>query len=302
MRGISIRRLGRYVAGSYPPLISTLFALAWTFGLSGLYAIVDPRGAAWRPGADTAIATLTLALDLLLMRIVDDIRDRDYDRVNDPARPLPRGVVGIAELLVAYLVVAVLLIALNATHPGVSLLVAQLVYALAILFIYELLGWPSGDRLVLTLLISCPAQILLHLYLYATYLARVGHGPDAWGLLALAIVLATTTHLELAKKVVRAPRPGERTYVRNFGLGGTVGIAMLSALGASALLLAAIVPRWPAIVCALLLAPLALPLVAYVRFLKPEQRWRAKYAVFYVLASFAAYAAGGLWLAASTAA
>ncbi|NIE82523.1 MULTISPECIES: hypothetical protein [unclassified Burkholderia] len=299
MSDTSIRRLGRYIAGSYPPVTSTLFALAWSFGVSGLYAIVDPRGGAWRPGADTAIAALTLALDLLLMRIVDDIRDRDYDRANDPARPLPRGVVAIPELLAAYLAVAVLLVALNAGQPGAGFLIAQLVYALAMLFTHEWLGWPSGDRLVLTLLISCPAQILLHLYLYSRYLARVGHGPDAWGLLALVIVLATTTHLEAAKKIVRVPLPGERTYVRDFGLGGTVGIAMFSALGASALLLAAIVSRWSAAGCVLLLAPLALPFSAYLRFLRPEPRWRAKYAAYYVLASFAAYAAGGLWLATS---
>jgi len=288
--------LRQYLAGSYPPGVSILFAAAWAVGVSGLYAVMDPRGAAWRPDAGLAVSALTLALDLLLMRILDDIRDRDYDRRNDPKRPLPRGVIGIAPLfgLCALLVVAIL--ALNWSHPGRYLILAQLLYADVVLTLHEGWRWPSGDRLLLSLLINCPIQILLHLYLYAGYLRVVGHAGDHHGLLAIAVVVLASLHLEAAKKIVRKPRRGERTYVKVFGLGGTVGIAMAAVGLSSMLLLAAIGTRWSTTAVLLMLAPLALPLLAFLKFLRPEKRWRAKYAAYYLLLTFCTYGVGGIWL------
>jgi 4-hydroxybenzoate polyprenyltransferase len=288
--------LRHYLAGSYPPVPSILFATAWAVGVSGLYAVVDPQGAAWRPDAGLAIAALTLALDLLLMRILDDIRDRDYDRLNDPKRPLPRGVVSIAQLLAWCAGLVVAIVAINWTHPGRFVIVGQLAYAALVMIVYERWHWPRGDRLLLSLLINCPIQILLHLYLYAGYLHGVGHAADHHGLLALAVVMLASVHLEAAKKIVRTPRPGERTYVRVFGLGGTVGIAMAAVGLSSCLLLTAIATRWSAAGILVMLAPLVLPLLALQKFRRPEERWRAKYAAYYLLLTFCTYGVGGVWL------
>lgn len=288
--------LRHYVAGSYPPVRSMLFAAAWAMGVSGLYAVVDPQGAAWRPDAGLAVAALTLALDLLLMRILDDIRDRDYDRLNDPERPLPRGVVSIAQLLAGCAVLVAAIVAINWTHPGRSVILGQLAYAALVLIVYERWHWPSGDRLLLSLLINCPIQILLHLYLYAGYLQVAGHGGDRHGLLAITVVVLASLHLEAARKIVRTPRPGERTYVRVFGLGGTVGIAMAAVGLSSFLLVTAIAARWSAVGILVMLAPLALPLVALQKFRRPEERWRARYAAYYLLLTFCAYGVGGVWL------
>lgn len=293
-----IARWGRYIAGSYPPLMSILLAVAWAYGVSGLYAVLDPAGGAWHPGWDTAIAALTLAMDLLLMRVIDDIRDLDYDRIHDPKRPLARGVVRISDLFWLYAIVSIAIVALNWRHAGLTIIVAQLLYALAVLFVHERLRWPSGDRLLLSLLISCPGQILVHAYLYAGYLHVVGHPPDRYGLLALGVVFFAALHLEMAKKIVRTPRPGERTYVTLFGVQGTVAVAMAAALISSALLIAGVSSRWPAMAVAMLMLPLILPLLALWRFNTPEPRWRARYAGYYLLLSFATYAIGGGWLAA----
>ncbi|QWP77578.1 hypothetical protein J5226_03985 [Lysobacter sp. K5869] len=292
-----IARLARYVAGSYPPAMSVSIALLWAYGVSGLFALCDPRGAAWRPDAATALAALTLAVDLLLMRMIDDLRDLDYDRIHEPQRPLARGAVRAADLGWAYALLSLGLVALNWGHAGLPILIAQLLYALLVLFVYRRWRWPDGDKLVLSLLISCPGQLLLHLYLYAGYLASAGHGPDGYGLLALAVVFCASLHPELAKKIVREPAPGQRSYVRTFGLRGTVAAAMGFAALSTALLLAPLASRWAAPGLLLLAAPLALPLAALIRFGRPEPRWRAKYALWYLLASFASYAIGGALLA-----
>ncbi|GHJ42821.1 hypothetical protein Cs7R123_01630 [Catellatospora sp. TT07R-123] len=285
-----IRRLGTYVLGSYPPLLSVTFATCWAVGVTGLFAVVDPNPGSWHPDAGTAVAVVTLMVNLLLMRVIDDIRDLDYDRVHSPDRPLPRGVVTPAELLGLYAVGCAAIVALNLGRgPALALVAGQLAYALLVLAAHHRLGWPDGDDVPLTLLISCPAQILLHLYLYAGYLDSAGHPADGSVWTAVAVCVLAALHLELAKKTVRAPRPGERTYVTLIGLPATLTLTVLTPLAAAALVLAAARPwTWWTL---LVLAPLALPLTALRRFRDPAaNRWQARYSAYYLLLAYSGFA------------
>ncbi|GAA3194999.1 hypothetical protein ACFO1B_03160 [Dactylosporangium siamense] len=272
-----------FIRGSYPLVPSVLFAVCWAYGVTGLFALTGPPAGPWRPSPWTAVAALTIALDMLLMRIIDDIRDLPYDRVHNPHRPLATGAVTGSSLLRWYAGIAALLVLLNLFDAWAALVVAaQLAYALLLL-----LPGPDPGRLVLTLVLSSPVQLLLHLYLYTVLLHTTGGGFDPSFWTALAVVSLATLHLEVAKKITRAPRPGERTYVTTFGLPATVAVALLSATG-SALLLA----PWGS---ALTLLPLAFPAVAWWRFRRAE-RWDARLALLFVLASFATWAliaAGG---------
>ncbi|MEV4514715.1 hypothetical protein AB0K00_37875 [Dactylosporangium sp. NPDC049525] len=273
-----------FIRGSYPLVPSVLFAVCWAYGVTGLFALTDPHGGAWRPGTGTALAALTIALDMLLMRIVDDIRDLPYDRVHNPDRPLARGDVSASVLLRWYAVVAIVLVAVNLHDPRAAAVIAvQLVYALLLL-----LPGPDPGRLVLTLALSCPVQLLLHLYLYLGYLRATGGSFDAAFWPALAVVVLASLHLEVAKKITRAPRPGERTYVTTFGLRGTVVTALVAAAGAAVLLLAA--ARHPGPWTLLALVPVALPALAWWHFRRAE-RWDARLAAYFLLASFATWAA-----------
>ncbi|MGN9809971.1 hypothetical protein ACTMSW_11520 [Micromonospora sp. BQ11] len=290
-----IGRLLRYVRGSYPPVISVMTAVAWTYGVTGLYASVDPRVTTWTPGWSTSIAAATLTVNLLLMRAIDDIRDLEYDRLHSPNRPLAAGRVRITDLFVLYAVGSVVILAINLGNlVALAIVAGQLGYALLVLAAHRWLRWPDGDKLFLTLLISSPAQILLHLYLYAGYLRQVGHPAD-WPtcLLALGVVILATGHLELAKKIVRVPRPGERTYVTTIGLAPTVGMAMVVAIVSAALFVFSVRPwsPWSLVV----LVPLAWPLLALHRFAgQRRNRWPVTFSVLYLLATFAAYAVVGL--------
>ena len=277
-----ISRFRRYLLGSYPPVLSALLAVCWAVGVTGLFATVDPHRGAWRPDAGTALGALTIALDMLLMRIVDDIRDLPYDRVRNPRRPLAAGVISSGELMGWYGLIALLLLALNAGRGTAALVLAlQLGYALLLLAADRWLRWPDPGRLVVTLVLSAPVQLLLHLYLYLNYLRSAGHPFDGSFWLALVIAAATTLHLELAKKITREPAPGERSYVTTFGVAGTVRAAMVSAFAAAGLLLAA----RPATAGTLLpVAPLALPVVAWWRFRRPGAgRWDVRFALWFLL-------------------
>ncbi|GID91141.1 hypothetical protein ACFQFC_38355 [Amorphoplanes digitatis] len=290
-----LRRWARFVAGSYPPLPSLLFAVAWAYGVTGLFAAVDPRTSHWRPDAGTAVAALTLAVDLLLMRALDDIRDLDYDRRFNPGRPLAAGAVRTGDLIILYAVGSALLLILNAGAPAaMAVLAAQLGYGVLVVAVHLRLRWPSGDDLLLSLLVSFPAQLLLHLYLYAGYLHGTGLAPDRNSLLAIGIVVLASVHLELAKKITRAPGPGERTYVDVFGLAGTTAVALIAPVVSTALLLPPALRSggaWALVA----VVPLALPAVAGWRFFRTAApRWSAAAPALYLLLTFTGYFLLGL--------
>jgi hypothetical protein len=80
--------------------------------------------------------------------------------------------------------------------------------------------------------------------------------------------------------------------VATLGLRPTVLLAMVSPVGAAAVLLAVSQPRssWTLAV----LVPLVLPLAALARFLRPTNRWKAQYSAFYLLLTLTSFVLPGL--------
>ncbi len=284
-----IRRWLRYVAGSYPPLTSVLFAWAWAYGVTGLFAVVQPHSPPWRPGLGTLDAAVTLTVTLLMMRVMDDIRDLEYDRRHNPNRPLASGAVSVRDLLVLCAVGYVLVLALNAGNPIALVMIAgQLAYCALVLSVDHWLRWPSGDKLLLSLAVSYPAPLLLHLYLYARYLNTTSLDPGWHGVLAVVIIVLASVHLELAKKITRRRRPGERSYVDVFGLSGTTGIAMVAPVLSTVLLV--IGARMTPVLVPLAVLPLALPALAGWQFWrKRAPRWSPVAPGLYLLLTFTSY-------------
>ncbi|MFJ5921027.1 UbiA family prenyltransferase [Kitasatospora sp. NPDC092948] len=289
-----IRRWARYVAGSYPPVRSVLFAWAWAFGVTGLFAAVQPHSPPWRPGADTVVAAVTLTVMLLMHRAADDFRDLDYDRRHNPRRPLASGAVSVRDLAVLCAVGSVVVLALNVDNPvALALMAGQLVYCAIVLSLHHWLRWPSGDRLLLSLAVSYPAPLLLHLYLYARYLHTTSLSPDRHGVLAVVILVFASVHLELAKKITRIRRPGERSYVDIFGLAGTIGIALAAPVLSAALLITG--ARSTPTLVPLAVLPLLLPALAGRQFWrKRAPRWSPLAPGLYQLAVFICYFMLGL--------
>lgn len=161
-----IKRLTRFVAGSYPP-VALVDAVAWTFGQTALFAALDPRVTAWLPGSGTIVAAVTFAVDMLMMRALDDIRDLDYDKRHNPRRPLASGAVRIRDLEVMCGVGGAALVVLNAGDPPAQIILAtQFGYAAAAMIVDHRWHWPSGDNLLVGLAVSFPAPLLLQAYLY----------------------------------------------------------------------------------------------------------------------------------------
>jgi hypothetical protein len=281
-----IKRLTRFVAGSYPP-VALVDAVAWTFGQTALFAALDPRVTAWLPGSGTIVAAVTFAVDMLMMRALDDIRDLDYDKRHNPRRALASGAVRIRDLEVMCGVGGAALVVLNAGDPPAQIILAtQFGYAAAAMIVDHRWHWPSGDNLLVGLAVSFPAPLLLQAYLYARYLGASHLGPDRTGALAILIVTLARLHAELARKIVWQPSAGERTYVHNFGFTGTVTAALIMAALSAALLLRLATQPW-----ALLgLLPLWWAFQPAHQVLRGKsRRWPRLALVLFMLSTFAVY-------------
>ncbi|WP_406096392.1 hypothetical protein [Kitasatospora purpeofusca] len=242
-------RLGAFLRGSFPLPLSLVFAGVWAVGATGLFAAADARVGHWRPGWGTVGAALTVLVDLLVLRVADDLRDLPYDRRHNPTRPLARGAVLPRDLYVLSGAGAAFLLLLNAGNRAALLLIAaQLVYTTLLVGAELRLGWPRGDAVVTGVLLSSPVQVLLNLYLYAVFLHDTGLDGDSVAragkhvLPLLVVIMLAATHHELVRKVVREPGAHERTYVRVFGLRTTVALALGSAAGSAAVSLAVLRP------------------------------------------------------------
>ncbi|MEO3823799.1 hypothetical protein [Actinomadura sp. B10D3] len=285
-------RIVRFVRGSHPPVPSLAVAVLLACGVGGLFAAVDPDAPGRRPGTGTAVAAVSLFVDLLLMRALDDIRDLDYDRRFHPGRPLAAGAVRAGDLAVLYGAGVVVLGLLNAAWPWrAGILLVQLGYAAGAIGVHLRWRRPSADKLFTSLLVSLPVPVLLHLYLYAGYLDEAGHGADRYGLVAVAVVVLAAGHPELAGKITRAPRPGERTYVTTLGVEGTVALAL--AVPVLSVCLLAAFSRAPDGWTLLAVLPLIVPALAVWRFRRGRTRWPPAAPPLYLLLTFAAYLAIG---------
>ena len=226
-----IWRVGLFVRGSFPLPVSAVYAVAWALGVTGLYAALTPHRHGWRPDGGTAVAALTVTVDLLLLRAADDLRDLAYDRRHNPGRPLASGAVLPRDLVALFIVGAAALLLLNSGDATAALILgAQLAYTVVLVATELKLGWPPGDAVVLSVMLSSPVQVLLNYYLYEEFLRSTGNSPDWFALMvALLVVMLAASHHEFARKFVRSPRAGERTYVQVLGARGytalTVGFA-----------------------------------------------------------------------------
>ncbi len=278
----------RYVRDSYPPLISAAGAAALAAGGLALFASLV-TGATGVPLSSVLWGSATIFLDLLLIRAIDDVRDADYDRRMNPDRPLASSAVTERQLLSVALACAAGMVLLNAAVPAaLAVLVGQLAYIAVLLGARAVWRWPADDRLVLGLVASAPVQLLLYLYLFELYrdgAPAAAMGDAAWVWLILLLV---ALHIEFAKKLVRRPGPGERTYVRSLGAPVATAVTILSPAAAYALYLAH--THLPAGRAALPAVPLLLVAVGAYQYLGGRrERWPVGLSGMYLLLTLVAY-------------
>jgi 4-hydroxybenzoate polyprenyltransferase len=213
--------------------------------------------------ARAAAAVFTLAL---VLRLMDELKDRDVDRVLFPSRPLPSGRVRVSDIVGC---LGLTVLAWIALHVGSG--AAALSAAGVLLYAQHMFRWfiaPGWMRPPLLATLATPRRALMLLHRGAS--PRPGPG-DAGPPAVASSSGSTGGGLRLGDRPEdRAPEEDDYvTYSRLLGRGGAVALAGAAQAGsvAAGFALTASAGLHPAAL-AIPLAGLALCGFAYVRFLR----------------------------------
>ncbi|EHB46984.1 hypothetical protein MycrhDRAFT_6043 [Mycolicibacterium rhodesiae JS60] len=215
--------ISNFILTRYPPVLSSVYALAFGTGGIGLFAALAGDRITANAIPLLGIVAATLWADLLIMRVVDDIRDRDYDRIANPQRAVASGAVAHRDLSTLYALCVTVIVVANLFFPsGLFIIVVQLLYTGALMAVGQRFPATRGDNLVLNLLVGFPVQLLLYVYLLAAFANIHPDAPTAVvGGLGILILTLCAGQVEFGKKLVRRPAPDERSYVNSIGYQAT---------------------------------------------------------------------------------
>lgn len=228
----SLRRLGRFVMAVFPPHVYVTYSVLWVLALEGSASLLAHRP--WHPAPGTGVRAVSVVLALLYLRIVDEQKDLEYDRVHNPRRPLVTGEIDGRELRAAMAVIAVALVALNAplSAAALAVLVADLGYAL-LLVLLERRSRRIREGQLVNLAVTYPVQLLISVYVYLS--AGAAAGLRAVPL--LAIFVCVFLHFEFARKTAWTQPAGARLYSDSAVLGPPGSARTAAAFSAAAALL-----------------------------------------------------------------
>lgn len=235
--GLSVAPLGRYIVRMHEylremfpiPRHAALTALA-ALGIAGFTRAVQGIG-----GATLALAAVigpawNIFAMLLILRLMDELKDKEIDRRLFPERPLPSGRVLESDVQTSLGLVIVLYLAANlhSTTAAVSAL-AVLGYAL---LMFKRFFAPALLQRSLPITLATHTPVIPLIWLQAFVIAAEGYGIPLsalqWreiGAYALMFWLAMLGW-ELARKIRSAEEENEYvTYSRLFGRPGAVGAA-----------------------------------------------------------------------------
>lgn len=262
-----LTRLGRFTLAVFRPQVYVTYAVAWVLALEGSATVISQG--TWRPSWGTAVRAVSVLLALFFLRVVDEQKDLDYDRVHHPDRPLVRGSVRVSDLRAAMAVTALVLAALN-RGSGLLVLAFDLGYAVFLLYLER---WSPRvrDGLLVNLAVTYPVQLLLSIYVCVS--AAV---PVNWPLIAVFVLVFL--HFEFARKTAWAP--ASRFYSTLLGPRGSAAVTTLCAAGAAALAVTAGRGWGP-------VAVLALPAAGAWLFLRRRTKaWPVPLAMGFVIGSY----------------
>jgi 4-hydroxybenzoate polyprenyltransferase len=242
-----IGRMRVYLRAMFPLRLHGALALLLYANLAWLFHRQFPEQAGSIRAAALALFSM-LALDLLI-RMMDEIKDKELDVRFHPTRPLPAGAVTEADLRCSQLIVAGLFLGAAALSPGTfGGAVGLLVYSVALsrhLFMRPLLERSP----LMTLLTHSPCVPLLLLYVAAMGLAgralSLADIPQIPLLLSVGAAWFLTVTVEIARKT-RAPQceDGYPTYSAAWGANRAVLAALAAAT--TALLASGVLARMAA--------------------------------------------------------
>ncbi|WP_240771709.1 hypothetical protein [Nocardia sp. CS682] len=283
----SAARIVRFTAVMYKPHY-LLYGVLWVLALEGTASLVTQPDSAWRPTGATLVRVVVVAFVLLYLRMVDEQKDLEYDRVHNPDRPLVTGAVSAVELRVAMGLIALGAIAgsLALSVGSAAMIAVAMAYGL-VLWGLEWLFATVRTNIMVNLFVTYPVQLLVTGYVVVSAI-DTGEVRAQWQAAAVAGVFAGAfLQFEFARKTSRERRPDELLYSNALGAKGSTAASLLCAV-AAALCDIALVRPWDHSLLAWLPVPLLLiPAFGALKFLRGDRvDYPAMPAVVFILALY----------------
>jgi len=190
--------------------------------------------------ATNLIGSLSLLMIMLILRLMDEIKDRETDLQLFSHRPLPSGRVQERDIIFSLKGVIVCYVAINLFSPE-TLWMALIVLAYTFLmFRYFFIPTVLKRSLLLNLATHNPIVPIMLTYVLALFAAEHGLGPGdlSWNYVCILVVMYWTMFFawEISRKIRSAEEEDDYvTYSKIFGPFGAVSLA----LGAQTVTLAA---------------------------------------------------------------
>ncbi|MBP2479155.1 4-hydroxybenzoate polyprenyltransferase [Crossiella equi] len=236
-------RLLAFLGERAPNKIYLTYAVVWVVALQAAVALLDPARGPWVVGTHTVVEMALVWLALVFIRVVDEQKDLEYDRVHNPDRPLPRGAIGVADLRVAMAAITVLGggLALWRSPALAGLFLVVLAYVL-FLVLLERVSPRFRDSTFTNLWVSYFVQVIIGTHILLAYLEASGLAFQARLLLPLLLCAGVFLHFEFARKTRREVVPGAQFYSNLLGFRGSAWVAAGFPLAAALLLLVLVRP------------------------------------------------------------
>jgi 4-hydroxybenzoate polyprenyltransferase len=219
-------RLAQFIWERFPPLAYGL--LIAVFVSCGYIGSAIATGEWFSPDGRMSITACVVCLVFFRMRVVDELKDAQVDRLGRPERPLPRGLVTEGELRAAAITCGLLELAV-ATLLGMTAFIAFApAFGFSLLAARDFWLGPLVHRhpLMYALVHSPITPLLLGFVWFAYPSASVGPALASLLLVSWGVALG----LEIARKTVTAAdeRPFVETYSAALGQGSATWLASAS--------------------------------------------------------------------------
>ncbi|MGE0708246.1 MAG: hypothetical protein AB7N76_18750 [Planctomycetota bacterium] len=242
-------RLWAFLQNVFAPGLHTAFAAAWFLSLLGTLILLRDPAPVWRFDLPLLLGVASLLVVLFYLRVVDEVKDYDYDLQHNPDRLLVQGAITHADLRRWGLGAALVVLALNAALAWLvspwllAIVVLDLLWAIGLIRL-EAASAAVRDSMLLNLGVTYPVNVLMSVYVYVFFLAAYGASPAPQDAALIAAYLLVFLHYEFARKTAwpELTGAGERMYSNVLGGRGALAVVLGCAWGATGLALALLRP------------------------------------------------------------
>lgn len=249
-----MRKIWIFCRKIYDPGVHLYFAMNWS--LSFAIYLIFSHSLPFDLSLVHFIPILTLFFMLFILRIVDEIKDYEYDQIFHKDRPLVSGDVNHRFLLKTIFALTILCLGLNtqSSLAVLAILLADIVYSFLLIWLEKKSPWVK-DNMLINLVVTYPVNLALSFYLLSFYQHHYQFEIRAEDYLMIAAFAFNFLYYEFARKIgdKSLNKPGEKLYSDALGLKLSVFVTIVMALVSISLLMSLYQSNLPLI---LLLAPL----------------------------------------------